>query len=160
MQTCDEQMLKISRQYLDLPKSYDHLTENLAQQMAYFQQNWLWPTESRPFVALNFQLNGHNFYVNQDIALKFSAFVHHMSALNWQKNFGYYSISVPVAPSSMPKLLTPLATIFVEIFFQKKIWWGFGPIWVTPRKDFLISWKKWRFEIFQTTVLSRASGSC
>ena len=36
-QTCDEQMLKISRQYLDLPKSYDHLTENLAQQMAYFQ---------------------------------------------------------------------------------------------------------------------------
>ena len=36
-QTCDEQMLKISRQYLDLPKSYDHLTENLAQQMA---QDW------------------------------------------------------------------------------------------------------------------------
>ena len=36
-QTCDEQMLKISRQYLDLRKSYDHLTENLAQQMAYFQ---------------------------------------------------------------------------------------------------------------------------
>ena len=71
MQTCDKQMLKISRQYLDLPKSYDHLTENLAQQMAYFQQNWLWPTESRPFVALNFQLIGHNFYVNQDIALKF-----------------------------------------------------------------------------------------
>ena len=35
MQTCDEQMLKISRQYLDLRKSYDQLTENLAQQMAY-----------------------------------------------------------------------------------------------------------------------------
>ena len=44
-----------------------------------------------------------------------------MSALNWEKNFGHYSISVPVAPSSMPKLQTSLATIFVEIFFQKKI---------------------------------------
>ena len=35
MQTYDEQMLKISRQYLNLPKSYDQLTENLAQQMAH-----------------------------------------------------------------------------------------------------------------------------
>ena len=107
------------------------------------------------FVTDDFQLKGNNFFMNQAIALKFSAFVHHMSALNWQKNFGHYSISVPVAPSSMPKLLTPLATIFVEIFFQKKIWWGFGPIWVTPWKDFLISWKKWRFEIFRTSLLSR-----
>ena len=82
MQTCDEQMLKISRQYLDLRKSYDHLTKNLAQQMAYFQWATVSFAESRPFVALNFQLNGHNFYINQDIALKFSAFVHHMSALN------------------------------------------------------------------------------
>ena len=155
MQTYDEQMLKISRQYLDLRKSYDHLTENLAQQMAYFQQNWLWPTESRPFVPLNFQLNGHNFYIDQDIALKFSAFVHHMFALNWQKNFRHYLISVPVAPSSMPKLPTPLATIFVEIFFQKKNWWGFGPIWVTPWKNFLIPWKKCRFEIFRTSLPSR-----
>ena len=39
VQTCGKQMLKISRQYLNLRKSYDHLTENLAQQMAYFQQN-------------------------------------------------------------------------------------------------------------------------
>ena len=39
VQTCDKQMLKISRQYLDLHKSYDHLTENLEEQMAYFQQN-------------------------------------------------------------------------------------------------------------------------
>ena len=82
MQTCDEQMLKISRQYLDLHKSYDQLTKNSVKQMAYLQQDTVNFTESRPFVPLNFQLNGHNFYVNQDIALKFSAFVHHMSALN------------------------------------------------------------------------------
>ena len=36
-QTYDEQMLQISKQYLDLQKSYDQLTKNLAQQMAYFQ---------------------------------------------------------------------------------------------------------------------------
>ena len=54
MQTYDEQMLKISRQYLDLRRSYDQLTENLVQ---------------------------------QDNTLKFSASVHHMSALNLQKNF-------------------------------------------------------------------------
>ena len=41
--------------------------------------------------------------MNQAIALKFSAFVHHMSALNWQKNFGHYIISVPVAPSQCLK---------------------------------------------------------
>ena len=138
-------MLKISRQYLDLCKSYDPLTGNLEQQMAYFQQNWLWPTESRPFVVLKFQLNGHNFYINQDIALKFSAFVHHMSALNWQKNFGHYSISVPVAPSSMPKLLTPLATTFVEISFQKKIWWGFWTHLTYPIEGFFDILKKMAF---------------
>ena len=120
---------------------------------------WKWPKSCKlwPLATDNFHFIGNNFFMNQVIALKFSAFVHHMSALNWQKNFGHYSISVPVAPSSMPKLLTPLATIFVEIFFQKKIWWGFGPIWVTPWKDFLISWKKWRFEIFRTALPSRAS---
>ena len=93
------------------------------------------------------------------INTKFSAFVHHMSGLNWTKNFSHCSISGPVAPSSMPKLKTPLATIFVEKKFWKKFWWGSRPNWVTPWKEFVISWKKWRFEIFQTSVVSRANGS-
>ena len=84
-----------------------------------------------------------------------------MSALNWQKNLGYYSIIVPVAPSSMLKLLTPLATIFVEMFFQKKIWWGFGPTWVTPWKDFLITWKNGVLKFFERVFrLDKFSGSC
>ena len=88
------------------------------------------------------------------INTKFSAFVHHMSGLNWTKNFSHCSISGPVAPSSMPKLKTPLATIFVEKKFWKKIWWGSRPNWVTPWKEFVISWKKWRFEIFWTSQVS------
>ena len=51
-----------------------------------------------------------------------------MSALNLQRKFGHYSISVPVAPSSMPKLLTPLATIFVEIFKKENNLGGFRPV--------------------------------
>ena len=80
-----------------------------------------------------------------------------MSGVNWQKNFSHCSISSSVAPSSMQKLCTPLATIFVEKKFWKKFWCGFRPIWVTPWREFLISWKKWRFEIFRTTAESRAS---
>ena len=93
------------------------------------------------------------------INTKFSAFVLHMSGLNWRKNFSHCSISGPVAPSSMPKLKTPLATIFVEKKIWKKFWWGSRPNWVTPWKEFVISWKKWRFEIFRTSLVSRASGS-
>ena len=50
-----------------------------------------------------------------------------------------------------PKLWMPLATIFVEIFQKEKKWWGSGPIGVTSWKDFSISLKKWRFEIFRTS---------
>ena len=71
------------------------------------QQNWLWPTESRPFVALN-----------------------------WQKIFGHYSTSVLVAPSSMPKLLTPLATIFVEILFQEKFGEVLDPFKLPHERNF------------------------
>ena len=111
----------------------------------------------RPTIAKIFQLNSNKSGTNGDIGLKFSAFVHHMSGLNWQKNFGHCSISWPVAPSSIQKLCTPLATIFVEKKFWKKSWCGFRPIRVTPWREFLISWKKWRFEIFRTTAESRAS---
>ena len=48
-----------------------------------------------------------------------------------------------------PKLWTALATAFVGIFFRKKFWWGSGPIPVGHWKEFWISWKKRRFQIFQ-----------
>ena len=48
-----------------------------------------------------------------------------------------------------PKLWTALATVFVGIFFRKKFWWGSRPIPVAHWKEFWISWKKWRFQIFQ-----------
>ena len=49
----------------------------------------------------------------------------------------------------LPKFWTALATVFVGIFFRKKIWWGFRPISVAYQKEFCISWKKRRFQIFQ-----------
>ena len=58
-----------------------------------------------------------------------------------------------------PKIWTPLATVFVEIFWNEKNWGCFRPNWVAPWKEFMISWKKRRFEIFRTTAPSRASGS-
>ena len=41
-----------------------------------------------------------------------------------------------------------------------KLAYGFRPIRVTPWREFLISWKKWRFQIFRMTAESRASDSC
>ena len=123
---------------------------------------YFWPTftERRPTFTKNFQLNNDNSKTNQDISLKFSAYVYHVSVVNWSKNFGSCSISWSVAPPSMPKLWMPLATIFVEIFFKKRFWWGSRPIWVAQWKEFQISWKKWCFEILQTTAPSRCfSGS-
>ena len=111
----------------------------------------------RPTIARIFQLNGNKFETTQDIDLKFSVFAHHMSGVNWQKKFCHRSISGSVAPPSMQKLWTPLATIFVEKKNWKKFWCGFRPIRVTPWKEFLIFWKKWRFEIFWTSAESRAS---
>ena len=45
-----------------------------------------------PFVQTIFQLFGHNSNKNQDIFLKFFAFVHQ---INWQKKIGLCSISLP-----------------------------------------------------------------
>ena len=120
-------------------------------------EQWLNLYACRPTIARIFQLNGNKSETTQDIDLKFSSFVHHMFGVNWHKNFSHCSISRSVAPSSMQKLCTPLATIFVEKKFWKKFWCGFRPIRVTPWREFLISWKKWRFEIFRTTAESRAS---
>ena len=127
--------------------------------MAYSSRNWPISYGSRPSVTKIFQSFDHYFKTDQDINLKFSAFVHLMSGVNWSKKFCHWSISRQVAPSSMQKLWTPPAAIFVEKKFWKKFWWGFRPIWVTPWKEFLISWKKWRFEICLMTLLSRASAS-
>ena len=121
-----------------------------------------WPTfaifyQTKPMIAKIFPLICNKTGTNEDISLKFSAFVHHMFGLNWQKKFGDCSINSSVAPSSMQKLWAPLATKFVEKKIWKKFWWGFRPIWVTQWKEFLISWKKWCFKIFWTTAPSRAS---
>ena len=48
-----------------------------------------------------------------------------------------------------PKFWKALVTVFVGIFFRKNFWWGSRPIPVTHWKEFWISWKKWRFQIFQ-----------
>ena len=66
-----------------------------------------------------------------DISLKFSAYVHHMTALIWHKNFGHYLLDKKVAPSSKPKHWKPLAALFVETFSNKFFWGGFRPIRVT-----------------------------
>ena len=119
--------------------------------------NWPIFYERRRAIARIFQLNDNNSETTEDNDLKLSAFVHHMSGLNWPKNFSHCSISGSVAPSSMQKLWTPLATIFVEKKFWKKFWCGSRPIQVTPWKEFLIPWKKWCFENFRTSAESRAS---
>ena len=52
----------------------------------------------------------------------------------------------------LPKFWTALATVIVGIFFWKKFWWGFRPISVAYQKEFWISWKKRRFQIFQKPI--------
>ena len=126
-------MLKISIHYLKWFQNYGHLTEKFWQLSAYSRTNWPILYGSRRAIVKIFQLNDHKSETAQDIDLKFSAFVHHMFGVNWHKNFSHCSISESVAPSSMQKLWTPLATIFVE----KNFW-----------KEFLIFWKKmvfWNF---------------
>ena len=107
-------MLKISEQYLDFCKSYCQLIKNLLYWVAYLSRETVNLVKGRPLITKKNQLISNNFYINQDIALKFSAYVHHMSGLNWQENFDQYLICVSVAPSSMQKVWIPLATIFVR----------------------------------------------
>ena len=75
-------MVVLSRRYLHPYFSNDQSSEKLSQPM---DPLWtLWPKVSKggPFVATIFQLISHYSNMNQDIFLKFSAFVHHMSPLN------------------------------------------------------------------------------
>ena len=58
-----------------------------------------------------------------------------------------------------PKFWTALATAFVGIFFRKNFWRGSGPIPVGHWKEFWISWKKRRFQIFQKPVCPYWSSS-
>ena len=123
--TCDKEMLKISGRYLDSCLSNGQITEKMLQPM---DPLWtLWPKVSKggPLATTIFHLIGHYSEMSQDIFLKFSEFVHHMPLLNWQKNFGLYSISL------LTKFWTPLATVFVEIFQKEKNWVVFRPITVT-----------------------------
>ena len=104
-------------------------------------------TISRPMIAKIFQLNS-----NKSETIKYQVKIFSICSLwNWakmHKKLVHYSISGSVVPSDMQKLWAPLATIFVGKKFWKKFWWGFRHIWVTLLKEFLMSWKKWRFEIF------------
>ena len=80
-QTWDEEMLKISGRYLDSCLSNGQITENLLLPM---DPLWtLWPKVSKggPLATTIFHLIGHYSEMSQDIFLKFSAFVHHMSIL-------------------------------------------------------------------------------
>ena len=129
--------------------------------MAYLSRDWLFLVKGRPLNRVNFWLIGNNFYKNQDIALKFSAYVHHMSTLDWQKFFWHYSISGSAAPPSVPKLPMPLATIFVEIFSKKFFWWGSRPISATPWKEFWISLKNGVLNFLERVFRpGNFSGSC
>ena len=105
-----------------------------------------------PLVATNFQSFSSKSNKNQDIFLKFSAFVHHIA--NMTKKFcPFFKWPAHHGPFQ-PKLWTPLATVFVEIFQREKIWWGSRPIWVTSWKEFPISLKKWHFGFFRTSKAS------
>ena len=75
-------MLKISSQYLEWFQNYGHLTEKFWQMPAYVGKNWSISYERRRAIARIFRLNDHNSETAQDIDLKFSAFVYHMSGLN------------------------------------------------------------------------------
>ena len=90
-----------------------------------------------------------------DISLKFSAYVHHMTALIWHKNFDHCLLGKKAAPSSKPKLWKPLAALFVEIFSKKILGVGFRPIRVTQQQEFEIFPKKRRFQIFWIAAPSR-----
>ena len=73
----------------------------------------------RPFVTTNFQSFNNNSNKSQDIVLKFSACVHHKFVLNWHKNFGHCSISLPATAhfgQNFGRLQRPH---LLEFFFEK-----------------------------------------
>ena len=70
--------------------------------------------------------------------------------LNWPASQGPFQ----------PKLIMPLATVFVEIFLKEKNWGGFRPYLVTLWKEFDISFKKGVFKIFErVNCPGQSSGS-
>ena len=85
-QSNNKQMLKISSQYLEWNQNYCHLTEKFWQLPAYIRTKYANSYKRRRAIARIFQLKGNNSKTTQDIDLKFSAYVHHMLGLNWQKN--------------------------------------------------------------------------
>ena len=80
--TCDEEMLKISGRYLDSSLSNGQITENLLLPMDPLWTLLVKVSKGGPLVVTFFQLFGHYSNKNQDIFLKFSAFLYHMSVLN------------------------------------------------------------------------------
>ena len=92
---CDEQMLKISKRYLDSFLSNGQLSEKLLLPMDPLWTLLVKVSKGGPLVVTFFQLFGHYSNKNQDIFLKFSAFLYHMCVLNWHKNLGLCSNSLP-----------------------------------------------------------------
>ena len=63
-----------------------------------------------------------------DISLKFSAYVHHITALIWYENFGHCLLRKTAVPSIKEKLWNPPEALFVDILSRKIFWRGFRPI--------------------------------
>ena len=87
--------------------------------------------ERRQMLTRIFQLIHDYSKTVWDNSLKFSAYVHHMTALIWHKNFDHCLLSEKAAPSSNQKLWKTLVALFVEIFSKNILGVGFRPIWVT-----------------------------
>ena len=85
-------------------------------QSDYVQQK---STERRPLFTRIYQKISNYSNTIWDISLKFSANVHHMTALNWQKNFGHIPTHKSAAPSRMPKFWTTVVPHIFEIFSKK-----------------------------------------
>ena len=75
-------MLKITSQYLDWFQNYYHLSEIFWQLPAFVSKNRPISYKRKQAIARKFHLNGNDYKTTQNIDLKFSAFVHHMSGLN------------------------------------------------------------------------------
>ena len=72
-----------------------------------------------PFVATNFWLFSYKSNKNQDIFLKFSAFVHHKSLQIWRKNFGQNSNSLP-ATAHFGRKFRCLERLYLLRYLKKK----------------------------------------
>ena len=80
------------------------MTENFLIQ-GYFSRETVNFVKSRALVVLIFQLNTNNLFMHQDIALRFSKFIYHVSALNGQIDFGHYTIRGLVVPPVIQRIL-------------------------------------------------------